>query len=89
MQKVKFLQDFQGRETKEVFYKAGQVADLSDELIDQLVKDKRVELVKIIQAPEVKERVEVESIEYLPTSEPELRRDDEIMHTAKSKRGRK
>jgi hypothetical protein len=43
---VKFLQDFQGRETKEVFYRSGQEVDLPDHIAQQLLADRRVELVK-------------------------------------------
>lgn len=43
--KVKFLQDFQGKETREVFYKQGQEAELPDHLAEQLLADRRVELV--------------------------------------------
>lgn len=42
--KVKFLQDFQGRETREVFYKQGQVVELEDHIAQQLLADRRVEL---------------------------------------------
>lgn len=45
MPKVKFLQDFQGRETKEAFYHKDEVVEIADELVDRLVADKRVELV--------------------------------------------
>jgi hypothetical protein len=46
MPKVKFLQDFQGKETGEIFYKLGQVADLPDHMTAILVADRRAELVK-------------------------------------------
>lgn len=38
---IKFLQDFQGKETGEVFYKKDQVAELSDFMADRLVKELR------------------------------------------------
>ena len=41
MIKVKFLQDFQGKETNEVFYKKDQEAELSDFSADLLVKENR------------------------------------------------
>jgi hypothetical protein len=46
MPKVKFLQDFQGRETGEVFYKLGQEATLPDHMTAVLIADRRAELVK-------------------------------------------
>jgi hypothetical protein len=46
MPKVKFLQDFQGKETGEIFYKQGQVADLPDHMTAILVADRRAELVQ-------------------------------------------
>ena len=46
MSVVKFLQDFQGRETNEVFYRLGQEADLPDYMVSILVRDGRAELVK-------------------------------------------
>lgn len=46
MQKVKFLQDFQGRETGENFYKQGQEVELPDNVVSVLLADGRVELVK-------------------------------------------
>jgi len=41
MIKVKFLQDFQGKETNEAFYKKDQEAELNDFLADLLVKENR------------------------------------------------
>ena len=43
--KVKFLQDFQGSETREVFYRKGQEADLPDSIAQRLVTDRRAEQV--------------------------------------------
>jgi hypothetical protein len=36
--KVKFLRDFRGKETKERFFKKGQVADLDDQMADVLFR---------------------------------------------------
>lgn len=38
---IKFLQDFQGKETNEVFYKKDQIADLPDFMVGILVKENR------------------------------------------------
>lgn len=66
--KVKFLQDFQGRETREVFYKQGEVVELGDATADLLLKYGRVELVK--DAPH-----------YGGQTDPELKpRDDEVIY---------
>lgn len=46
MPKIKFLQDFQGKETKEVFYKEGQEVELDENLTSVLVKEGRAEYVK-------------------------------------------
>lgn len=43
--KVKFLQDFRGKETNEVFYTQGQEAEFPDHVAELLVKDGRVEIV--------------------------------------------
>jgi hypothetical protein len=53
MPKVKFLQDFQGRETGEVFYKLGQEATLPDHMTAVLIADHRAELVKEADKPVV------------------------------------
>ena len=45
MRKVKFLQFFQGSETRNVAYEKDQVAEFPDDLAGQLVKDKRAEFV--------------------------------------------
>ena len=52
--KVKFLQDFRGRETKEVFYQAGDIADIDP--VD-LVKRGICELVKEAPKPETRATV--------------------------------
>jgi hypothetical protein len=41
---VKFLNDFRGRETGEVFYCAGEVADVNVEMAERLVNQGRAEL---------------------------------------------
>ena len=38
--RVKFLRDFQGKETRERFYRKNEVADLPDSMASQLVADK-------------------------------------------------
>lgn len=43
--KVKFLQDFQGRETREAFYKQGQEVELPDNMAQRLVADGRARVV--------------------------------------------
>jgi hypothetical protein len=74
MPKVKFLQDFQGRETGEVFYKLGQEATLPDHMTAVLVADRRAELVKEADAPVVYENVtDVETVTPAPEySEPDI-----------------
>lgn len=59
--KIKFLQDFRGRETDEVFYKFGDEVDLPDGVATRLVNDGRAEFVKVevVEAVEVIEPVEV------------------------------
>jgi hypothetical protein len=41
MPKIKFLQDFRGTETNEVFYKKDEVVDVSENTAERLVKDGR------------------------------------------------
>jgi hypothetical protein len=53
--KVRFLQDFQGRETREVFYKQGQEVELPDHIAESLLADRRVELVDFPEPKTVKE----------------------------------
>jgi hypothetical protein len=69
---VKFLQDFQGIETRGAFYKQGDVVDIDDGLVNRLVVDKRVELV---QKPVVPQPVPVH---YGAQPEPELRHDEDL-----------
>jgi hypothetical protein len=74
MPKVKFLQDFQGRETGEVFYKLGQEATLPDHMTAVLIADRRAELVKDTSAPVVYENVtDVETVTPAPEyTEPDI-----------------
>jgi hypothetical protein len=74
MPKVKFLQDFQGRETGEVFYKLGQEATLPGHMTTVLVADRRAELVKETDAPVVFENVTgVETVTPAPEyAEPDI-----------------
>lgn len=52
--KVKFLQDFRGRETNEVFYQAGDIADIDPvDLVERGICEKVAEPKP---APEVKEQ---------------------------------
>lgn len=46
MQKVRFLQDFQGVETRGAFYKKGQAVEVPSDVADRCVADGRAELVK-------------------------------------------
>lgn len=102
MPKVKFLQDFQGKETREVFYKQGQEVELPDHVVSQLVKDGRAELVKNepltveeFLTPEIHENVtNVETVVVEPeTITDETGIEQPITHTEqapkRSKRGRK
>jgi hypothetical protein len=74
MPKVKFLQDFQGRETGEVFYKLGQEATLPDHMTAVLIADRRAELVKEADKPIVFDNtyglVTVTSFEDVTTTTP-------------------
>jgi hypothetical protein len=72
MPKVKFLQDFQGKETGEIFYKLGQVADLPDHMTAILVADRRAELVKEDDAPIVYENVNGAQIGYADEEKSQL-----------------
>ena len=45
MKKVRFLQDFQGRETNERFFLKDSEIDLDDHMASVLVKEKRAEYV--------------------------------------------
>jgi hypothetical protein len=72
MPKVKFLQDFQGRETSEIFYKLGQVADLPDHMTAILVADRRAELVKEDDAPVFVDAIDMTMTDAPIYSEPDI-----------------
>ncbi len=72
MKKVKFLKDFQGRETNERFFLKDTEVELEDHMADLLVKEKRAEFVLSVGAnpanepqfeevPPMKEEVEPEA----------------------------
>lgn len=61
MAKVKFLQDFQGSETREVFYRKSQEVELPDSMAARLVADRRAEFV---DNPVVLENVNEVQVEY-------------------------
>lgn len=50
MKKVRFLQDFQGRETNERFFLKDSEVELEEYMADLLVKEKRAEYVLTIGA---------------------------------------
>lgn len=60
---VKFLQDFQGRETKNIFYKNNEVVDLDAETAELLVREKRAVL--FVEPIEVRQPV-IEVVEDTP-----------------------
>lgn len=45
MAKVKFLQDFRGRETREVFYVKDQIVEIDDDTAQVLIADGRAKAV--------------------------------------------
>lgn len=55
MKKVKFLKDFQGRETNERFFLKDTEVELEDHMADLLVKEKRAEFVLSFGANPVNE----------------------------------
>ena len=61
--RVKFLQDFQGRETKNIFYKNNEVVDLDAETAELLVREKRAVL--FVEPIEVRQPV-IEVVEDTP-----------------------
>lgn len=99
--KVRFLQDFQGKETKELFYKQGQEIELPDHVAQLLVTDRRAELVDYPKPTTPEEFVKpvvfenvtaVESeqaFEELKEEVMEVRPDPEPEPKPKGKRGRK
>ena len=60
---VKFLQDFQGRETKNIFYKNNEVVDLDAETAELLVREKRAVL--FVEPIEIRQPV-IEVVEDTP-----------------------
>ena len=88
--KVKFLQDFQGKETREQFYKKDAVVEIADELLDRLITDGRVELVTFDLA--MASEPQFENVYYGAQAEPEIRNDEvlhDVMTAPKKKGGRK
>ena len=60
MVKVRFLQDFGGRETKEQFFRKGEEWEFESEIASRLVADGRAEYVKVIEAEKPKKKVKDE-----------------------------
>jgi len=55
--KVKFIRDFRGRETREIFYQAGNVADIEPlDLIERGICEAVIEPIKEEPASEIKEK---------------------------------
>lgn len=65
--RIKFLQDFQGRETKNIFYVKGQEVELDVETADLLVRENRA--VEVVEPIEVRQPV----IEVVEDSKPTKR----------------
>lgn len=65
--KLKFLQDFQGRETHNIFYVKGQEVELDVETASVLVRDNRA--VEVVEHIEVRQPV----IEVVEDSKPTKR----------------
>ena len=61
--RIKFLQDFQGRETKNIFYKNNEVVDFDAETAELLVREKRAVL--FVEPIEVRQPV-IEVVEDTP-----------------------
>ena len=92
MSKVRFLQDFQGKETREQFHKQGEEVEIDDSLIDQLVTDGRVEVIAAPVADVHKAGGAVEVVEHdevLPVVEVEPEPVEEVPPTPKKRKGRK
>ena len=88
--KVKFLQDFQGKETREQFYKKDAVVEIADELVDRLIADGRIELV--VFDLHMANEPQFENAYYGAQTEPEIRNDEvlyDVMTAPKKKGGRK
>ena len=60
---VKFLQDFQGRETHNIFYIKGQEVELDVETASVLIRDNRA--VEVVEPIEVRQPV-IEVVEDTP-----------------------
>ena len=56
MVKVKFLQDFRGKLTKEIFYLAGTIAEFDASVAQALLDEKRVEPAEIDEDADKKPR---------------------------------
>ncbi len=83
MQKVKFLQDFQGRETREVFYPKDAIVELDDGMAEQLIKDGRAVAVVTSGLWQVEQKPDATQAHYGAQVAPELRRDDEYAQEMK------
>lgn len=84
--KVKFLRDFQGRATREVFYKKGQEVELDSSAADAVVAEGVAEYVtgsRFDVEPQFEQAEEPPH--YGAQAEPELRHDDEIHDVMTSK----
>lgn len=68
MPKIKLFTDFQGVETREVFYRAG-IHDVPDDVASRLVKDGRAEFVK----PDVVHDVEPQFENVVPEQPEEIK----------------
>ena len=68
MPKIKLFTDFQGVETREVFYQAG-IHNVPDDVASRLVKDGRAEFVK----PDVVHDVEPQFENVTPEAPKELK----------------
>ncbi len=55
MRKVKFLVDFQGRETQNQFFKAGEVAEFPADVALILVQEHRAEFVEVALEAQIEE----------------------------------
>ena len=95
MPKIKFLQDFQGKETKEIFYKQGQEVELDDNLTSRLVQEGRAEYVQasapIHYGAQVTEEPRDDEVifEELTFEVEEVPPDPEPEPKPKAKRGKK
>lgn len=84
MPKIRFLQDFQGRETREQFYKKGDEVEIEDFLVDQLIADGRAE---VVAAPVADVHKQGGSVEVVEHDEAPVAEVEEVK--PKGKRGRK